>query len=269
MAQVNREYGAIGLGRMGGNLAHQALEKGLRVVGYVKEPSTKLLKAGMVEVRKFRDFKTHLLPPRAIFLYISSGPQVDETLGQIIPHLEVGDILVDGGNSYWIDSIRRCQKLKRQGIHFVDLGTSGGISGVRHGACFMAGGSREAVAQIEPILLELATPGGYVHAGPPGAGHFSKFVHNHVEFSMLQGITEGIDLLEHYKDKLDIASVLGCWRHSSAIRSRLIDFMESTYRAEGGIEKIRSYVEDTGAGEENASTLIKALEKQADITTGG
>jgi len=247
MAQVKQEYGVVGLGRMGGNLAYQALEKGIRVVGYVhKHEPTELLKAGLVEVRSFADFKAQLTPPRAVFLYMPSGPKVDFTLDELTAHLEAGDILIDGGNSYWGDSIRRYRRLKEKNIHFVDLGTSGGIDGARHGACFMAGGDPEPLARIEPILLELATPSGYIHAGPSGAGHFTKLVHNGIEFGMLQAISEGVDLLQHYRDSLDIANVLRCWRHGSVIRSWLIDLMEEIYRAEGGMKKIPAYVEDTG-----------------------
>ncbi len=247
MTQAAREYGVVGLGRMGGNLARQALAKGMRVVGYIHhtEPED-LLQAGMVAVRSLSDFTTHLAPPRIVFVYIPSGPKVDSTLDELATCLQPGDILVDGGNSYWGDSIRRHQRFQEQKIHFIDLGTSGGIEGARAGACFMAGGEREAVAQIEPILLELAVPGGYVHAGPPGAGHFTKLVHNGIEFGMLQAIAEGIDLLTRYKDKLEVAEVLRCWRHGSVIRSWLVDLMEEAYRTEGGVEKIPAYVEDTG-----------------------
>jgi 6-phosphogluconate dehydrogenase len=131
------------------------------------------------------------------------------------------------------------------GIHLLDLGTSGGVSGARHGACFMMGGDRQPVARIEPMLIELATKDGYVHAGPPGSGHFTKLVHNGIEFGMLQAIGEGVDLLENYKDSLNIADVLKCWRHGSVIRSWLIDLMESAYR-DNDIKKIPSYVDDTG-----------------------
>ena len=247
MAEVKREYGVVGLGRMGGNLALQAMEKGIRVVGFVrKKARPELLQAGLVEVRSYDGFRGTLSSPRAIFVYIPAGPEVDGVLDGIAATLEKGDILIDGGNSYWGDSIRRQRRFKEQGLHLVDLGTSGGVDGARHGACFMAGGEREAVARIEPILLELATPGGYVHAGPPGAGHFTKLVHNGIEFGMLQAIGEGMDLLEHYRDRLDIAEVLRCWRHGSVIRSWLIDLMEETYRAEAGMEKIPSFVDDTG-----------------------
>ncbi len=247
MMETKNEYGVIGLGRMGGNLARQAMEKGMRVVGFTRHGAPPdMIEAGLVEVRSYEDLKEQLTPPRIVFLYIPSGPAVDNILDELSEKLDEGDILVDGGNSYWGDSIRRHQRLKKRGIHFVDLGTSGGVEGARHGACFMAGGEGEAMDHVEPILLELATEGGYVHAGPPGAGHFTKLVHNGIEFGMLQAIGEGVDLLERYRDELDIAEVLRCWRHGSVIRSWLIDLMEEAYRSNGGLEDIPAYVEDTG-----------------------
>lgn len=247
MSEVKKEIGIVGLGQIGGNLARQALEKGIRVVGFdPKDVARDLIQNGLVESHSLKGFCEKLSSPRAILLYIPAGPVVDGLLDDLSSHLEQSDVLVDGGNSYWGDSVRRYERLKGQGIHFVDLGTSGGVEGARQHACFMAGGERAAVARIEPILLELATPGGYVHAGPPGAGHFTKLVHNGIEFGMLQAIGEGIALLAHYHDELDIAEVLRCWRHGSVIRSWLIDLMEEVYRSEGSLKSIPPYVEDTG-----------------------
>ncbi|MGB2856429.1 MAG: decarboxylating 6-phosphogluconate dehydrogenase [Dehalococcoidia bacterium] len=247
MADFKREFGIVGLGRMGANLALQALEKGMQIVGFdLKEVPEELISAGLIQIHGLDGFREKLTPSRAIFIYIPAGPAVDRAIDDILPHLDKGDILIDGGNSYWGDSIRRYRRLSEKGINFVDLGTSGGVEGARHGACFMAGGDKNAIARIEPLLLELATPSGYVHAGPPGAGHFTKLVHNGIEFGMLQAIGEGIDLLENYRDKLNIADVLRCWRHGSVIRSWLVDLMESAYRFEGGLEAIPPYVEDTG-----------------------
>ena len=247
MTDVKREFGVIGLGRMGANLSLQALEKGMRVVGFdIRGVPEELWKAGMVEASSPEGFREKLSPSRLIFIYIPAGPIVDRVIDDLVPHLEKGDIIVDAGNSYWGDSIRRHHKLSEKGIHSVDLGTSGGVEGARRGACFMAGGENEPIARVEPLLIELATEDGYVHAGPPGAGHFTKLVHNGIEFGMLQAIGEGIDLLENYRDKLDIAEVLKCWRHGSVIRSWLIDLMEEAYRAEEGLDKIPAYVEDTG-----------------------
>lgn len=237
----------MGLGRMGANLSLQALGKGIRVVGFdIKGVSGELKQAGMVAVDSLVGFRGTLSPSRPIFIYIPAGPIVDRVIGDLLTSLEEGDIIVDAGNSYWGDSIRRRRRLSERGIRFVDLGTSGGVEGARHGACFMAGGEREPVERIEPLLVELAVPGGYVHAGPPGAGHFTKLVHNGIEFGMLQAIAEGVDLLENYRDNLDVAEVLRCWRHGSVIRSWLVDLMEGAYRAENGLDKIPAYVEDTG-----------------------
>lgn len=247
MADFKREFGVIGLGRMGGGLGLQAMDKGMKVVGYDPGPLTDdLKKSKLVKIDKIDDFAKNLSSPRAIFIYIPAGPIVDTVIDDLAGKLEKGDIIVDGGNSYWGDSIRRAKRLSQKGIFLVDCGTSGGVDGARHGACFMVGGERKAVERIEPMLIELATTGGYVHAGPPGAGHFTKLVHNGIEFGMLQAIGEGVDLLEKFQDRLNIADVLRCWRNGSVIRSWLIDLMEEAYRADGGLGSIPPYVEDTG-----------------------
>ncbi|MHB8878087.1 MAG: NADP-dependent phosphogluconate dehydrogenase [Myxococcaceae bacterium] len=247
MADAKREFGVVGLGRMGGGLALQAREKAMKVAGF--DPAglrAELAAAGVAAVAKLRDFRRELSAPRAVFLYVPAGPAVDTLLSELAGALEPGDVVVDGGNSYWGDSIRRHARLREHGIELVDLGTSGGVDGARHGACFMAGGERQAVERIEPILRELSVSGGYVHAGPPGAGHFTKLVHNGIEFGMLQAIGEGVDLLERYRDRLDIPAVLSCWRNGSVIRGWLIDLMHQAYVQEGGLSKVPSFVEDTG-----------------------
>ncbi len=247
MEPVAREFAVVGLGRMGGNLALHAMDLGMRVVGFdLHGAPDEFIKAGLVEVRALDELRASLAPPRIVFIYIPAGPTVDSVLDDLAGRLDRGDIIVDAGNSYWGDSIRRHQRLADQGIHLVDLGTSGGIEGARTGACFMAGGDAEAVGRVEPILIDLAVPGGYVNAGGPGSGHFTKLVHNGIEFGMLQAIGEGVDLLEHFHEDLDVAEVLRCWRNGSVIRSWLIDLMEQAYRSAGGLDSIPSYVEDTG-----------------------
>jgi 6-phosphogluconate dehydrogenase len=237
----------IGLGKMGGGIAHHALSRGFRVCGFDKKtPGAGLLKAGLEAVPNLGQLREGLTPPRLVFLYLPAGPLVDETLNALSRILEQGDVVADGGNSYWGDSIRRHARLKHAGIEFVDLGTSGGPSGALNGACFMVGGEREAVSRLEPVLRKLAVPGGYVHAGGPGAGHFVKLVHNGIEFGMLQAIGEGMDLLERYREKLPTADILNCWRHGSVIRSWLIELMERMYRKQGGLSSVPAYVEDTG-----------------------
>lgn len=243
----DQSFGIVGLGQMGQNLALQALEKDFEVAGFdIKGASEELLDAGLNEVEELTDFREVLQPPRVVFLYVPAGPIVDQVLDDLSEVLEDGDILVDGGNSYWGDSIRRQQRLAERGLMLVDCGTSGGISGAREGACFMAGGESKAIEAVEPILRALSVEGGYVHTGPPGTGHFVKLVHNGIEFGMLQAIGEGIDLLKHYREPLEIDEVLRCWRNGSVIRSWLIELMEQVHREEGGLDDIPAFVEDTG-----------------------
>jgi len=241
------EYGVIGLGKMGGNLARQAIQKGMHVVGFTLGNAPEdLVQAGLTQVKTMAGFVKEMKSPRAVFIYIPAGPPIDKLLDELASALEVGDIIVDGGNSYWGDSIRRHKRLLTKGIHLVDLGTSGGVDGALNGACFMAGGDDHGLNHVEPILKELAIKNGYVRAGPPGAGHFTKLVHNGIEFGMLQAIAEGVNLLESYKDKLDIPEILRCWQNGSVIRSWLMDLMHDAYVKEVGTSKIPSFVEDTG-----------------------
>lgn len=240
------ELGVVGLGRMGGNLARQALEKGLRVVGMTAGPIAEdLPKMGLEVVSSAAGF-SRLARPRRVVLYIPAGPVVDDVLLELARVLEPGDVVADGGNSYWGDSLRRHERMKDAGIRYVDLGTSGGVDGARTGACFMAGGEPDAVALLEPALKRLAAPGGWVHAGGPGAGHFVKLVHNGIEFGMLQAIGEGVDLLESFGAPLAIGEVLECWRHGSVIRSWLVDLLAEAYRGGQGLSKIPGFIEDTG-----------------------
>ena len=247
MSDVKREFGVVGLGRMGGGLALQAREKGIRIVGF--DPAglrPELTEAGVVGIGRLADFAKALEPPRVVFAYIPAGPAVDTLLAGLSDELDKGDIIVDGGNSYWGDTIKRAQKLALKGIELVDCGTSGGVEGARHGACFMVGGSDAAVARIEPMLIDLAVKDGYVHAGPVGAGHFTKLVHNGIEFGMLQAIAEGVDLLERFVMPLQTEAVLKTWRNGSVIRSWLIDLMHEQYAKTNNINTIPAFVEDTG-----------------------
>lgn len=244
---ANPAFAIVGLGQMGGNLARQALEKGFHVTGVEKrEIAPDLVAAGLTPAASLADLAGALAAPRIVFLYVPAGPVVDGLLEQLAGILARGDIVVDGGNSYWGDSIRRHGLLNARGIAFIDAGTSGGIAGARHGACFMVGGDREAVARVEPIFRALAVEGGFVHAGGPGSGHFTKLVHNGIEFGMLEAIAEGIDLLERYRNELPVGDILRSWRHGSVIRSWLIDLMEEGYRERDGLGAVPAFVEDTG-----------------------
>jgi len=247
MSDPIRRFAIVGLGKMGGGLALNAMEKGFDVCGVDSHAvSGELTKAGLKVAGDFEALAAQLPRPRFVMLYVPAGPPVDDILGQLSQVLEPGDIIADGGNSYWGDSIRRHARLKDKGLHFIDAGTSGGPSGARNGACFMIGGEAEPVAAIEPILRKLAVAGGYVHAGKSGAGHFVKLVHNGIEFGMLQAIGEGMDMLAHYREPLAIVSILKCWEHGSVIRSWLVELMEKMYGEEGKLDAVPAYVEDTG-----------------------
>jgi len=247
MTNSIHSFGIVGLGKMGAGLAANALGKGYEVTGLdLHSIPHELQKAGLTPAADFQAMAALLPQPRFVMLYVPAGPPVGSVLNQLTNVLAPGDIIADGGNSYWGDSIRRHARLKAKGIHFIDAGTSGGPGGARDGACFMVGGEAEPVATIEPLLRKLAVEGGYVHAGPPGAGHFVKLVHNGIEFGMLQSIGEGMDLLAHFRDALPVGNILQCWQHGSVIRSWLIELMEQLYREHGTLDGVPSYVEDTG-----------------------
>jgi 6-phosphogluconate dehydrogenase len=243
----HQRFGIVGLGKMGSSIALRALRMKMGVAGLDKAGAPiELVQAGLIEARNLERLAEALDPPRITMLYVPAGRLVDDLLDALAEVLEPGDIAADAGNSYWGDSIRRHARLASRGIHFVDVGTSGGPDGALNGACFMVGGDQDPVSRIEPVLRALAADGGYVHAGGPGAGHFVKLVHNGIEFGMLQAIAEGVDLLERYQERLPIADVLNCWKHGSVIRSWLLALMERTYREVGDLSKVPPYVEDTG-----------------------
>lgn len=241
----NKTYGIIGLGKMGLNLALQAAEKGYKIIGYDKHAPSGVTEPNLVLAGSLKGLTGQLPKPRKVFIYIPAGKAVDIVIGELIPLLEKGDIIIDGGNSYWGDSIRRAKELKEKGLYLIDCGTSGGTSGARNGACFMIGGEKEAVSQVEGLLKDLSVPNGYTHCGKPGSGHFVKLVHNGIEFGMLQAIGEGMDLLAHYREELNISEILYTWNHGSVVRSWLIELMKQLYDEKQGFN-VPSYVEDTG-----------------------
>jgi 6-phosphogluconate dehydrogenase len=241
------EFGVIGLGRIGRGLARQAALCGARVVGFDVnvEPETES-GDGLHIVGSARDLAAALKPPRKVLLYVPAGPTVDQAIDGLLPNLAAGDVVVDGGNSYWGDSMARQEILKQQSVGFIDLGTSGGVPGTREGACFMAGGEPEEFAKVEPILSMLAVEGGYVHAGGPGAGHYVKLVHNGIEFGMLQAIGEGVAMLEKVSDRVNVSEVLETYTRGSVIRGWLMELMAEAYREREGMSEVPGYIEDTG-----------------------
>jgi 6-phosphogluconate dehydrogenase len=241
------KFGIIGLGRMGGSLARQAMEKGHQVVGYNRraDATRELMNEGLLPAFSPDELVRNLDPPRALLVYVPHGKPTDQVLGDLKSRLGQGDLVVDGGNSHWKQSVRHYDELKAAGIRFLDVGTSGGVAGARRGACFMAGGDSEAYAMAEPILRALAVPDGVVHAGPAGAGHFVKLIHNAIEFGMLQAIGEGVDLLARSDYPLDLPAIFHNWSHGSVIRGWLVELMARGLR-DHSLDELSSYVEDTG-----------------------
>ncbi len=237
--------GVIGLGKMGGNLALQAVEKGIAVVGKARGRKPELEERGIMVVSDYDSFFANLRSPQIIYLSLPAGSIIDTVLSEIGAYLREGDVVMDGGNSFYLDSIRREGELRGRGVYFLDVGTSGGVDGARYGACFMVGGREEGFKVAQPILKALAVEDGYVYTGEPGSGHFVKLVHNGIEFGMLQAIGEGVALLRKSGLNLDLAAIFENWAHGSVIRGWLIELMAKGLQ-ERSLDEIESYVEDTG-----------------------
>jgi 6-phosphogluconate dehydrogenase len=242
--------GIVGLGRMGANITRQAMEKGHQIVGYDPAPAvrTELGAEGMEPATTLNELVAKLDSPRVVFLYVPHGEITEHVSDELLALLQAGDICVDGGNSLWTDSQRRHARFEEKGIHFLDMGTSGGIEGARGGACFMAGGPRQAFEIIEPVLKDLAVDDlAVVYAGASGAGHFVKLIHNAIEFGMIQSIAEGVEMLRRSELELDLPALFVNWNHGSVIRSWLVELMGNALAAtdEAAWAELSTYVEDT------------------------
>jgi 6-phosphogluconate dehydrogenase len=240
----------IGLGRMGGNMAVRLTRRGHEVVAYARRPEARAEAAGKgaIAASSLADVVEKLAPPRVIWMMVPAGDTVEQTIAELSPRLTRGDILVDGGNSYYKDSIRRAGALAAKGINYIDCGTSGGIWGLEFGYCLMVGGVPEAVKVVEPAFRDLAPEGGYLHVGPSGAGHFVKMIHNGIEYGMLQAYAEGFAILHAAPFSLDLRAISALWNHGSVVRSWLLELAERAFGADPGMRLIRGYVEDSGEG---------------------
>ena len=254
------ELGMIGLGRMGANMAERLVLAGHRIISYDRSPEAiqRVVDKGAVGSRSLADFVQQLSQPRAAWLMVPSGDPVDQTIEQLLPQLAKGDVIIDGGNSYYKDSIRRAEKLKQQGIYFVDAGTSGGIWGLKVGYCMMLGGEKQVVERLDPIFKTLAPKDGYLHVGPSGAGHFVKMIHNGIEYGMLQANGEGFELLKASGFDLDLGKIAHLWDQGSVVRSWLLELAESAFNKDPELASIKGYVEDSGEGR---WTVLEAVER--------
>jgi 6-phosphogluconate dehydrogenase len=247
------ELGMIGLGRMGANMTRRLIAGGHRVVVYDRDPSVVAAMAaeGAAGVETLEAVPGKLNAPRAVWIMVPSGDAVDQTMAALSDSLQKGDILIDGGNSNYHDSMRRATSARQKGLELLDVGTSGGIWGLKEGYSLMIGGSSGAVERLRPIFETLApAPNrGWAHMGPPGAGHFAKMVHNGIEYGMMQSFAEGFALLEKKKEfGFDLAKVAETWRHGSVVRSWLLDLTAEALQENPGLEGIGPQVADSGEG---------------------
>jgi 6-phosphogluconate dehydrogenase len=255
------KLGILGLGKMGGNLALLAKEKGMAVVGKSRSAKPHLERKGVKVVDGYGPFVDFLDVPRVIYLSLPAGPTVDKVLEELVPKLDPGDVIIDGGNSFYLDSVRREEDLSDLGVFFLDCGTSGGVEGARKGACFMVGGKKEGFKVAEPILKALAADGGCLYTGEPGSGHFVKLVHDGVEAAMIQAIGEGVALLRGSDFHLEIDRVFKNWACGSDVRGWLVDMLAAS-AAEQRFSDLPTHVED--AGEVNW-LVHDAIEKEIPI----
>lgn len=240
------KFGICGLGRMGLALALQATKKGHEVIGFDPKGSAELEQAGATVVDSIGVLVDALAPPRVALVYVPHGDATERVISELADRFEGGDVVVDGGNTHWDESIRRHHALGDRGIRFLDAGTSGGVTGARHGACFMVGGDADAYEVVRPLLEDLAVAEGVLHCGAPGTGHFVKNVHNMIEFGIVQAIGEGVEMLKQADAELDLPAVFHNWNHGSVIRSWLVELMEQALRSEHDMDRIDPYIEDTG-----------------------
>jgi 6-phosphogluconate dehydrogenase len=294
------ELGMVGLGRMGGNMARRLIKAGHRVVAFNRSPAPlqALAAEGGVAATSLADLVQRLAPPRTVWIMLPAGEPTEATLRELAARCAPGDALVDGGNSFFKDDVRRAAELTPRGLHYLDVGTSGGVWGAERGYCLMVGGPAEAVRRLSPVLASLApgrgdvepTPGlpaagpglpsgsaaeGWLHCGPAGAGHFVKMVHNGIEYGLMQAYAEGFDILRNagqpglpagQRYDLDLAAVAELWRRGSVVASWLLDLTARALAADPRLDGFEGRVEDSGEGRWTVQAAIEEA-VPADVIT--
>lgn len=253
------KFGLIGLGRMGFNLALNARDHGHQVVVYNRTPQKidEAVKEGLTGAYSIEELINKLEKKRVIWLMIPAGDAVDEMIERLLPLLNEEDIIIDGGNSFYKDTLRRYEYLKSRKINFADVGTSGGISGARNGACTMIGAEDEVFKYIEPLIKDISVEKGYLHTGRNGSGHFVKMIHNGIEYGMMQAIGEGFEILEKSQFDLDYKEVARVWNNGSVIRSWLMELVENAFLKDANLDNIKGVMYSSGEG---LWTVQEALE---------
>lgn len=260
------EIGFIGLGKMGMNMVTRLRQGHHRVVVFDRQ--RELVKqaegTGAIGAASLQDLVSKLVKPCAAWVMVPSGKPTEETIHALADLLEADDVVIDGGNTRFSDDVRRAEELKRQRIHYVDAGTSGGIWGLQIGYCLMIGGERDVVNRLKPVFTTLAPEDGWAHVGGHGAGHYVKMVHNGIEYSMMQGYAEGFELMSKSEYHLDLAKVADLWMHGSVIRSWLLELAAGALTNDPHLDNLKGYVQDSGEGR---WMLMDALDKDVPVPT--
>jgi 6-phosphogluconate dehydrogenase len=255
--------GFIGLGRMGANMVRRLVRDGHEIMVYNRTPEKSTEIEGEGEGAKatfsIEELVAQLDKPRAVWVMVPAGDATEAQITELLEHLEPGDTIVDGGNTNFHDDVRRHDALKEHGIHYVDAGTSGGVWGLKVGYCLMVGGDEEAVRPLEPIFKTLAPPGGYLHVGGPGAGHYVKMVHNGIEYGLMQAYAEGFEIMHASDYTLDLGAIADLWMQGSVVRSWLLELAARAFKANGqDLEHLKGWVADSGEGR---WTVQEAIDK--------
>lgn len=257
---IKKEIGIIGLGKMGGNIARRLMERGWKVHGYDhdKKATQILEQEGLIGADSVKELAKNLVNPRLLWVMVPAGKPIEEVTNQLSKILSKGDIVIDGGNSFYKNSMKRYKKFHKKGVHFLDVGVSGGPKGARHGSSLMIGGDKKIFVDLEGLFQDLSAPGGYGYLGKSGAGHFVKMVHNGIEYGMMQAIAEGFGIMKKSPFNLNLKKVAEIYNHGSVIESRLVGWLESAYEEFGeDLKKISGSVKHTGEGEWTVKTARK------------
>jgi 6-phosphogluconate dehydrogenase len=253
------KIGFIGLGKMGGSMVEKLLKDGHEIVVYnrtIPEIET-AVKKGAVGSISPKDLLSKLPERKIVWLMVPSGAPVDENIEALSVYMNKGGIIIDGGNSYYKQTMARGDKLKEKGIEYIDCGTSGGIWGLKNGYSLMTGGNKDAVDFVYPVFKSLAPENGYTYCGKSGAGHFVKMVHNGIEYGMMQSFAEGFEILEKSQFDIDIRSVASGWQHGSVVKSWLLELAVKAFEEDPGLENIKGFVEDSGEGRWTVEAAIE------------
>ena len=276
------QLGMVGLGRMGANMVRRLMKAGHRCVVYDRDAARtqELAREGAMAAAAIDQFISALEPPRVVWVMVPAGPPTEDVLAALAERMQLGDILIDGGNSYYKDDVRRAKQMKPKGIQYLDVGTSGGVWGLERGYCLMIGGTQDSVAYLDPILRALA-PGqgtvartphrdrststaeqGYLHCGPAGAGHFVKMVHNGIEYGVMQALAEGFDIIrsariDEVESSLPLADIAEVWRRGSVLQSWLLDLTASALSEDPDLRGYTGFVEDSGEGRWTVMTAVE------------